>query len=282
MTNNLMGISLAIFSMLCFAIVYAFYKACEPFLSSGQVICFSNFCSWIFILPFALKNGCKGLTSSRLPMIVLRTLLGAGSLYCIARAVGTVSLSEVTLLNNTAPLFIPFIVWIWHKTKIPHQLWPGLIIGFIGIFIVLRPGIHEISPGFIFGLISGITTGAMLVAVRQIAHESFLKIMFYYFLILWLVASPFLFTPWSSPPLKIWLYLALAGLSMIGAQISLTVAMRSTSPHDIAPLVYISVIFAGLIDWIIWDNKPGLIAILGIIVVIVGGIMTIFKGQKTR
>lgn len=282
MPHRLLGISLTILSMFWFATTYAFYKASEPFLSSGQILCFSNFFSWLLILPFVCKMGTKELATHHFPMIALRTLLGVGSIYGISLALATVSLSEVLLLNNTAPFFVPFIVWIFYKTKIPHSLWVGLVIGFIGIFIVLRPGFTEIRSGQIFGLCSGIAAAAMLVAVRQIAHEPFLRIMFYYFLIFAAVMSPSLFSAWTFPPATIWLYLVLAGTSMICAQISLTGAMRYAAAHDAAPFLYTSVIFAGLIDWIVWKNKPGMISIVGMIIVCIGGIITMLKGTAKK
>jgi drug/metabolite transporter (DMT)-like permease len=265
--------------MLCFAITYAFYKACEPFLSSGQILFFSNSCSFLLILPFALKGGLK---TDKFPMIALRTLLGATASDLISLALSSVSLSEVVLLNNTAPLFVPFIVWACYRTPIKHSLWIGLIIGFAGIAIVLRPGIQEINWGLILSLFSGIASAGMLVAIRQIAHERFLKILFYYFLIFALVTSPSLLSPWSAPDPRIWIYLILAGATMVAAQVTLTGAMRIIPSHEVAPFIYTSVIFAGLIDWAVWNNKPGLISFVGMIVVIIGGLITLIRGAREK
>jgi len=274
MPHRLLGISLALISMFCFAVTYAFYKACEPFISNGQVLCFANFFSWIIILPFSLKNGVKFLVTERFFMIVLRTLLGIAAIYSISLALKNNSLSEVILLNNTAPLFFPFIVWLCHRTKIPHSLWIGLTIGFIGVFIILSPGFEEINSGLFIALFSGLAAAGMLVAIRQIAHEPFLRILFYYFLIFWVLLTPSLIGGWPSVSLRIWLLLFLSGASMVGAQVTLTAAMRYATSHQLAPILYTSVIFAGLIDWIFWNNKPKLISILGMVVVCIGGMIT--------
>lgn len=280
MPSSTRGISLAILSMFFFSIVYAFYKACAPYLPNTLIIFFQGLCSWLLISPFILKKEIHGLYSSKWFLIILRTLAGLLGIYCIAEALETISLAETNLFNNTAPLFVPFLIWIWHRTKIPKKLWLGIIIGFIGIFIIFRPGFGSVDLGIFFALFSGVFTAILLVITKEIAHEPFIRILFYYYLIFWVALFPFLFTQWSNPPLFVWLFLILAGISNILAQISFTIAMRHAPSHEIAPFIYTGVIFSGMIDWIFWHNKPDLISIVGMGVVCVGGAMTLIFSRK--
>lgn len=280
--SHLFGISLFVLAMFFFSSTYALYKACDPFLSETLILFFQNLCSWILILPFALKNGIKWLDSNNLGKIVLRSFLGIASIYCIGRALLTVNLAEVVLLNNSAPLFIPFIIWFWHKSKISLGLWISLIIGFIGIFIILRPGFEEVGPGYFIALFSGMAAAGMLVVLRLLAGEPFLRILFYYFLIFWVILAPFLFTAWISPPLWIWALLGLAGVTMILAQVTMTIALRHAPSHELAPFIYTSVLFAGILDWIFWKIKPDWISVVGMVVVGIGCIITIFLGTKKK
>ncbi len=280
MSRHLGWIGLFILSMLFFAVTYALYKACEPFLPNTLILFFQNLCSLIIISPFALKGGKKALVTSKLPLIALRSLFGLIGVYLLTLALKTVNLSEVVLLNNSAPLYIPLIVWLWHKEKISYKLWIGLIIGFLGIFIILRPGFDSLQAGLIFGFFSGIATAFMFVVVRQIAQEPFLRILFYYFLFFCLVLSPFLWFHWALPPPIVWLYIILAAITMIGAQTCMTIALRHATAHETSPFIYTSVIFAGLIDWIFWNIKPDYISGIGMVVVIIGCVVTLLITHK--
>lgn len=171
--HKMIGAVLMILGMLCFSIIYALYKACGALLSSAQILCFANLFSWIFILPFALKKGISHLTTHRFPAILLRTVLGLLSIYCLSKSLQTISLSETSLLNNTASLFIPLITWLIYRIKIPHKLWLGLIIGFIGIFIILRPSLEGVNSGLLFGLASGIAAAGMLISVQKNRPRTF-------------------------------------------------------------------------------------------------------------
>ena len=272
MTNYLSAVGFTVLSMLCFSATYAFYKACGPYLSSAHILCIVNFISWLLILPFALKYGLK---TQKFPAIFLRTFFGIASLYSISLALTKISFSETVLLNNTAPLFVPLIVWFWHRFKIPTLLWVSLFIGFIGVIVIIRPGMERFNSGFFIGLFSGVAAAAMLVVSRQIANERFLKILFYYFLIFWLALFPFIFVNWTSPPAYIWLHLISAGITMIFAQLTLVFALRRSHSHAVAPFIYTSVIFAGLLDWIFWHHTPSLTTILGMVIVIIGGFLAI-------
>ncbi len=277
MANNYLGVGLSLLSMLLFSIAYAFFKACGPYIPNTLVIFFVSLFAWFMLLPAVCKSGSAILKTHRLPVIALRTIFGLISFICITYAFKTVSLSEVILLNNTSPLFVPLIAWIWHRGKISSQIWLGLIVGFVGVFVIFRPSFHIFEPGLVAALLSGLSSGALLVATRQIAHEPFLRILFYYFLIFIVCMAPFLFTDWTSPPYWVWVFCLLAAAALIGAQLGLTAAMRRAPAHEVAPFVYTSVIFTGLLDWAFWHDIPSTLSIIGMAIVCIGGLITMIR-----
>ncbi len=278
--GHLLGIGLAVLAMLLFSVTYAFYKACGTVLPNTHTIFFQSFFSWIIVLPFALKGGIKELVTPNLGKIAIRTIFGVLSLYFITLALQRVTLSEVVTLNNAAPLFIPIILWLWHRNAISLKLAVGLLIGFAGVCVILRPGFAEVKLAHLFAFFSAISSAMLLIITRQIAHEPFRRILFYYFLIFWLVLLPFIFTGWAPFPPVIWLYIASAAISMILAQVCFTYSLRYASSNEVAPIIYTSVIFAGLIDWLIWKETPDLLSLVGMIVVCAGGILTLNFSQK--
>lgn len=280
MFKHLIGIGLAIFSMLCFSVTYAFYKACNPYLSNLHTIFFMSLFAWLLVLPFAVKGGVRSLISPQLGKIVARTLFGLAGLYCITRALKTVGLAEVSVLNNTAPLFVPLVLWFWHRTKISLKLAIGLLVGFAGVWILFRPGFSEINVDLAFAFMSGLATALLLVITRQIAHEPFRRILFYYFLIFWVALLPFVFIEWTSIPPFVWWLIVLAAISMLSAQVSFTMSLRYASAAEVAPLLYTSVIFAGLIDWWVWKNVPTLTSIAGMVIICIGSLMTMNFSKK--
>jgi drug/metabolite transporter (DMT)-like permease/biotin carboxylase len=271
------AIGLTILASLSSALVYAFYKALLPFFPNSSALCIQSFFSWLLITPFALRGSLK---SQKLGLICIRSLFGLGAMYCVTLALITTSLAEVSLLNNTAPLFVPFITWMWLKEKIKYNLWPSLLLGFIGVVIILRPTAAEINQGLFVALLSGVLAACLVVVVRQIAHEPLPRILFYYFLLFWVILSPFMLFSWREPPLFVWLYLLAAAILMITGQLSLTAALRHASPQIIAPFLYTFVLFSGLIGWVVWNETPHLIPVIGMVLVTISCVITMLLNQK--
>lgn len=279
----LTGIGFTLLSTLAFALMYAFYKLCLPFLSISSILCVQNAFSWVLILPFVFHKGRSFLATTHLGPICLRSLFALLSAYCITFAITRTSLAEVTLLNNIAPLCVPFLARIWYKEKINHRLWPALILGFLGVTVVLQPwAIGIIGWGPLTAAFSGVLLAGTMLVTRQISQEPLLKILFYLFSIFAVLTFPFAILSWQSPPQFIWLYLFCSALLMVGSQLSLTVALRHAPAQIIAPFIYMLVIFSMIIDWIGWGEVPNLTSILGMIVIACSGIATILLSRKTR
>ncbi|MEI8328763.1 MAG: ATP-grasp domain-containing protein [Chlamydiia bacterium] len=138
----------------------------------------------------------------------------------------------------------------------------------------------SMDPSLIFALLSGVFSACLIVVARRIAYEPFIRILFYYFLLFWLLTSPSLLFPWTTPPFHIWIYLVLASIFMITGQLSFSAALRHTPPQRIAPYLYSIVIFSGIIDWIVWQETPDLISIIGMGIVIISSIITITLSKK--
>jgi len=78
-----------------------------------------------------------------------------------------------TLLNNTTPLFIPVITLLWLKIKIDEKIWWGILVGFVGIILILRPSaVGLIKEGDLYGLAAGIFLAIAYVALKILTLNS--------------------------------------------------------------------------------------------------------------
>jgi drug/metabolite transporter (DMT)-like permease len=277
-----LGSAFVILSMFFFSLLYAIFKACTPFISNTQIIFLQSLFSWIFLAPFLLKKGRAFLKTALLGRIVLRTLFGLVSMICITFAVKTTSLAEVVVLNNTAPLFVPLIVWVWHREKIPLFLLLSMCIGFLGVLIIFRPGFESVHLGVLLAALSGLFSGLLFVVTKYIAHEPFLRILFYYYLIWWVVTLPFAFFSWEAIPSSVWALLVAAAIASLLAQGSVTASLRYASSQELAPFIYTSVIFSAFLGWLIWGELIDITSLIGMGFIIIGGIATLLNHRKRR
>jgi drug/metabolite transporter (DMT)-like permease len=194
-------------------------------------------------------------------------------------------LMNTVLLSNSAPLFIPLVAWLWLKEKITLSTAISVAIGFAGILLILKPGASLLrNPASLVATAAALCSAIALVTVNRLSStEPTYRILFYYFLTASLLTAPFLPFGWHSPDTRQWLFLLGIGVCQAASQLLIILAYHYAKPGRIAPFNYSVVIFAGLIGWLIWDNRPDMLALIGVVLVSAGGIFATLKaGPNTH
>ncbi len=235
------------------------------------------------MLPKLITQGRGSLISAHWKTHLVRGAGGWISFFAFYSALAEIPLVDANLLRNTAPLFVPLIVWLWVGQLIPKNRWIPLTLGFIGVAIILRP--QSGTTGFNFAYLVGLASGALLavsmVGTRVLSHsESSSTIMLYYFLLSFVLSTPLAIANWQPIPLASWPYLLYIGLSIFIAMWLYTKAYSYAKPSIVSPISYFSVVFSGLIGWLIWGHVPTAISVIGIGIVICAGICTVYLGNS--
>ena len=258
--------------------------ACSKLISSETsiwtMLFFQNWVSLFCISLIVMKKRISSLRTQRLGLHFARTIGGLGCFYLFFQSLEFIPLINGMVLLNTAPLWVPFVVWIWLKIRIPGHLWWGILVGFIGVIVILRPGIAPFSLGYVFALGSGIFLGSALVVVSRLSHtEPTHRIIFYYAFLGTLFMAP---AGFAIPSSHDFFLLIGVGIFMFLNQFFITYGFQHGKASFLAPTVYTAVAFSGLFDWLIWDHIPDLLSTLGILIVIAGALISIHFELRYR
>ena len=277
------GAALIVMAFLLVAIMSALGKAAG--VSTSAIVFFQNFISLLLFLPWALHHGVGDLKTKHLLLHGVRGLGGVLSQILMFIAILKMPLMNTVLLSNSAPLFIPLVAWLWLKEKITLRIAVSLAVGFLGVLLILKPGPSLLrNPAALVATAAAVCSAIALVTVNQLSStEPTYRILFYYFLIASLLTAPFLPFGWQAPTGKQWLILVGIGLCQAASQLLIILAYRYAKPGRIAPFNYSVVVFSGLIGWIVWHNQPDALALIGVLLVSGGGILTTVKaGPNTH
>lgn len=272
------GVSLALTGYLCMALMSVCAKGLTHLPTA--ILIFAQFSiSLLLSLPSVIKLGLQGLKTEHPWLMSLRASTALLNIAAMLLALRYIPLVNAVVLQNTAPLFVPFILLFWLRKKIATRLWVALLIGFLGVIFIVKPSGNVINIGTLIGLSSGLFSALSMttVAVLKYYQESTTRIMFYMLLIGVIVSAPFLlmYHNISFNLHDIWLLLAL-GVTTYFASILLTHAFAQGSTHVLAALSYSTVAFAGVLGLAIWGHVPDWISLIGILCVSLGGILAIF------
>jgi len=267
------GIVLILIAWFLFSLVFFIAKITSDEASIPQIIFFRNIFAFLFCIPWMIKDFPNGLKTSRFGLVFARSISGLLGMAFIFLALTKISLVDATLLNNTSPLIIPFVIAIYLKKPIQHKLWPALIIGFVGIILILKPsGKNFFDWGNLYALLSAVMISISTLLVRLARTEPFHTVLFYYFFIGLVCTLPFSLYYWNPLSLQTYLLLFILSIFSFFGQLAFFKAFHYGKAAHLSSFSYSAVVFAAILEWLFWHQVPDFLATLGIICVCIGGI----------
>jgi len=256
-------------SACCFAVLVSCIKAASSELPAAQLVFLRSVVGLLIIVPIVLPRGIAFIKTPILPMHLLRSLISLSAMTCLYYAIGHVGLSESTLLNATSPLFIGLLAMPILKEKITLRNAIALIIGFIGVTMILKPGTALFTFAALIGLCSGFFIGCAKILVRYMANtEPVMRTVFYFSIFSTLYSGILMIWFWQTPSLFELSIMILAGISATAGQTLLTYAFTHNEAVTVAPYPYVTVVIATLIGWIIWNELPDIGSSIGAVLII--------------
>ncbi len=278
------GASLIVAAFGLIAVMSAFGKAAGG-LSPATLVFFQNGVALALFAPWALRHGPAGVRTAHLTLHAVRGVGGMLSQVLGFYALARMPLMNVVLLTNSAPLFIPLVALLWLHERVSAATWVSLAVGFVGVVLILRPSPALLrDPAAAVAVLAAAFSAVALVTVNKLsATEPTSRILFYYFGIATACTAPFLAVGWHAPTAEQWGFLGGIGGCMAASQLLIILAYHYAKPAAIAPFNYSVVVFSGLIGWLVWGDVPGWLAVAGVALVTIGGVLsTATAGPSAR
>lgn len=279
----LLGASLAVATAITVSLATAATKYTAAFVAIEQIVFIQYLFCTLIMAPFLLRRGIESFKTSHPWLHLVRGGAGWLCFYTYYLALDKIPLVDASLLRNTAPICVPVIFFLWKGVRLPLLRWLPVFLGFIGIAAVLKPQGSLISFWHFVGLLSGVTLAGSIVTTRTLAlTEPTSRIMFYYFALSALCSLPLAISNWQPIPLFTIPFMAGIGLSIWLTMWCYTRAYSYAKATVISPVSYSGVLFTGLLGWIFWDQVPATSALFGALLIISGGIWSVFLGRESK
>lgn len=268
-------------SELLFASMGATVKAVSTGLPTEVIVFMRGMFGVLILSPLLLRRVNKEvLTTHVFHLHLLRAILGVSAMYCFFYALANLQLADGMLLKMTAPLFMPLIAAVWLLEKLGTKIWLAVGLGFVGVALVIQPE-GEFNWIALVGLAGGMFAAGAKVTVRRLGQtESTIRIVFYFSLVVMLIAMIPLAWAWQTPTAQEWGLLFLMGLFGTLGQLLLTRGYSVAAASQVAPFTYFSVVFAALYGYLFWDETLDFGFIAGAMLIAVAGIVALRSNSK--
>jgi drug/metabolite transporter (DMT)-like permease len=260
-------------SGLLFALMSVAVKVASATLPNVVVVFFRSAFGLLTLLPFIVG---LDLRTSHVREHLVRSLAGIASMYCFFYTLAHMRLADAVLLNYSLPLFMPFVESAWLGEEFPRRLWTPILVGFLGLVVILRPGQGLIEPVALVGVASALFAAVAQVGVRRLTRtEPVPRIVFYFAITATALSAIPAVGSWRTPHGSVWWAAIAMGLTATVAQLAMTRAYAHAPAAQVGPFIYSAVVFAAALDWLFWRKLPDAYTVAGGLLVAGAGILSL-------
>ncbi len=280
--NEKKGIFFAVLAALAYSLNAVTVKLAVE-VPPVSMVFFRNLTCLILLIPIFLKNK-KIYKTTKPKLVIIRAFMSFFGLTCFYFATKHLLIVNAVMLINASPLFVPIVLLIWDKVKIPTLRVLAIITGFIGILFILQPNLQFMNIAGFIGLTAGVFVSISYVTLKKLsATEKASTIMFYFFAgntVLSFIPTMFELGTFQNP--TTWVYLVMVGMTSFLYQTFTTQAYANAAATKVSTITgYLAVVFSGIFGWTIWNRVPDVYAFIGIALVISSGIAVALYKDKT-
>jgi drug/metabolite transporter (DMT)-like permease len=247
--------------------------AADSGIHAFEVAFFRSFFGFVAMAAVVLA------TTRRVPRVTALRPLGGSSLFHLMAmlsffyGMAMMPLAESAALTFTAPLFGTLAAALFLGERVHARRWIAILVGFLGVLVVLRPGMVPVGIGPALVLFSTVAFAGVTVLVKRMtATEATTSVVFYQSLFVSLLTLPAALPVWTTPGLAMLGWLALMGaLSTVG-WLCFTRAFALADASALLPLEFTRLPFVALLGYLVFGEVPDIWVWVGAAVIFASGL----------
>lgn len=227
----------------------------------------------MLMMPWLMSVGLSALHTRQTVKYIGRSTVSVAANLCWFAALGMMTIGDATALSFTTPIFVTIAAMLLLREKSSLKRWFGLLAGFAGTVIILRPGVGEMNEGAMWVLASAVLFAGSALFVKILARDDRPDTITMYQLLYMLPINfiPSLFV-WVWPTPEQWFWAAMIGVLTTIAQRCYTRAYAAADASAIQPFDFLRLPFAVLLGFIMFAELPDLWSVIGGVVIFAASI----------
>lgn len=282
--ENLRAIGLMVASMAGFAIEDMFIKWAAADLPTGEILLIMGA---IGAPLFALMTWMQG-QSVWSPAffsgpVVARNFGEMFGTWGFVTALSLVPLATVSAVLQAMPLAVTCAAALFLGQHVGWRRWTAICVGFLGVLIVIRPGMAGFQPNALWTVLAVIGLTLRDIATRKIPTQvSTMQVGAWGFLAVGLLGALMLAKSGGAlvPTLPQAGFLGGALLFGMAAYWAITAAMRIGEIAVVTPFRYARLLFALIIGATVFGERPDAATLVGAALIILSGLYTFARERR--
>jgi drug/metabolite transporter (DMT)-like permease len=300
-SSNVKGVSFLVLATLIFSTQNIAVKWIGGDYSVLEIVTFRSLIALPITLLFYRYEGGRGLpTTQRHKLEYVRGFFLFLSYTTHFMGLAALALADVESIRYSAPLMITFLSVVILGEKVGPRRWLALIVGFMGVLLIVKPGSTTFNMGSIFILTSVFFYALNVMLTRKLQTTDSSATMAYYSSIVYLVAAfilaplaivfgeipdahpsiAFLLRAWTVPTLLDWVVMSGLGLVWAAGMYCMARAYSLAQASVVAPFEYVSLPINMMWGFVIWQEIPTLMTVAGAFLTLSSGLYVLYRERK--
>ncbi len=296
LSRNLIGVLSLCLGVFVFSTQDAILKA----LSGSHAVTLAIVLRSLVGLPILLavvhyESGLKALRTRNWRLLIARGLILLTSYTTYYMAFPALPLAEAVALFFTSPIFVTILAALFLREKVTLKAWAAVIMGFVGVLIILRPGTGLFEPAALLSLLSAAAYALSMVLARRYSADESTAVMAFYVNGVYMVAAAgiallfhllgithaahpsleFLVRPWAMPDVTDLALMGLCGVIAAMGMMLLTHAYRLARANLVTVFEYTGMLWVPLWGFLFFQEVPRWTTVAGTIIIIAAGIFAV-------
>ena len=276
--TKILVLILSLISTFSAAIMVSGIKILSNELNAFILVFYRCFFGLIIILPFLFLQKFKDLKTHNIKLQFLRCSINFYSMISWFIAIGTLQLEKAAAIGFTTPLFTTLLAIIFLGEAIKFHRITALIVGFIGILVIVRPGFIVLESGVLWLLSATISFSFVLIIVKKITEkDTSLTTAFYH--MLFLTPPTFIISLFYWQNISFIQFIIFTVVAIFGfiTQISSNQALKMSDASFVMPLQFTNLIWLSFIGYILFSEIPNIWTWSGGIIIFLAVIYIVFR-----
>ena len=226
-------------------------------------------------LALAWRNGVR-IPIRRPTTLWVRSVAGAFGMMCNFYALTALPVADVLTLTNTFPLWIGLLSWLTLGQALGRFEWTAIGLGVLGVAILQQPHFQEGGLAIMLALASAVSTAIAMLGLHRLKGVDARAVVAHLAAVGGLAALGAVLWRWETASLALagwtardWLLLVGVGLCGTASQLFLTRAYAAGPPGRLAPLSLSQVLFAVVLEALLFGRVPTAWAGVGFVLVLI-------------
>lgn len=278
----LAGVLWMIASLLSFMGMAVASRELSAFMSIFQILFFRSFVGLLIIAPLIYRQRRQLRQARDLGLQVARNAVHFAGQYAWTVGVAALPLVTVFALEFTTPIWVSLLAFVFLKERMSTARVLAALGGFIGVLVVLRPGMATLEPAALIVLLAAVCYATSIILVKRLTLTSSPAIIVIWMVLLQLPLGLALsLAQWRTPPMACLPWIVLLGVTGLSAHFAMAKALNLMDASIAIPIDFFRVPLIAVVGFMLYGESLETWVFVGALIIFASNYLA-FRAEQKR